>query len=126
MVVVVATSSSFDATNEQAAYMIVYDQAAVMLVTEPFFRTFSDKTIADTSSQSEVSNAISADSKAEVDEVCQKAAASGGKAPKPATDEGFMYSRSFLDPDGHHWDVVWMDPAVIAGQAVGAGAVGSR
>lgn len=25
-----------------------------------------------------------------------------------------MYSKSFDDPDGHHWDFVWMDPAAAA------------
>jgi uncharacterized protein len=24
---------------------------------------------------------------------------------------GFMYGRSFEDPDGHIWEVMWMDPA---------------
>jgi predicted lactoylglutathione lyase len=30
-----------------------------------------------------------------------------------ATDQGFMYSGSFYDLDGHHWEVLWMDPAAI-------------
>jgi hypothetical protein len=28
-------------------------------------------------------------------------------------DQGFMYGRSFQDPDGHIWEVFWMDPAAI-------------
>jgi predicted lactoylglutathione lyase len=32
-----------------------------------------------------------------------------------------MYSRSFLDPDGHLWETFWMDPA-MAGTDVGVGA----
>ena len=28
-------------------------------------------------------------------------------------DHGFMYARSFQDPDGHHWEVMWMDPAAV-------------
>jgi len=24
-----------------------------------------------------------------------------------------MYGWSFLDPDGHHWEVFWMDPAHV-------------
>lgn len=100
-------------TNEQAGYMVVNDQAAVMLVTEPFFRTFSDKTIADTSKQFEVSNAVSVGNREEVDEVVEKALATGATASKPASDEGFMYSRGFQDPDGHLWDVMWMDQNAI-------------
>ena len=100
-------------TNEQAAYMVVNDQAAVMLVTEPFFRTFTDKTIVD-GSQIEVSNAISADSRQEVDVLVEKALAAGARPSGDGSDQGFMYSRGFYDPDGHHWDVVWMDPSAIA------------
>ena len=27
-------------------------------------------------------------------------------------DHGFMYGWSFYDLDGHHWEVLWMDPKV--------------
>jgi predicted lactoylglutathione lyase len=103
-------------TNDQAAYMVVNDGAAVMLVTRPFFETFSStKQIADTSKAYEVSNAFSAGSRDEVDLIADKALASGAQPSKPPSDEGFMYSRSFLDLDGHLWDVHWMDPAAIGG-----------
>jgi predicted lactoylglutathione lyase len=100
-------------TNDQAAFMNVSDQAAVMLVTEPFFKSFSDKAIADTSTQMEVQNAVSAESREEVDDLVEKAIAAGARSAKPALDEGFMYSRGFQDPDGHLWDFVWMDPSAI-------------
>jgi predicted lactoylglutathione lyase len=102
-------------TNDEAAYMVVNDQAAVMLVTEPFFSTFSGKAIANTATTYEVSNAISLGSREEVDEIGEKALATGGTPSKPPSDEGFMYSRSFQDPDGHLWDVHWMDPSAIEG-----------
>ena len=101
-------------TNDQAGFMIVNDQAAVMLVTEPFFSTFSDvKAIADTATTYEVSNAISAESREKVDQLVDKALATGATVSKPPSDEGFMYSRSFQDPDGHLWDIHWMDPSAI-------------
>src|SRR5262245_16844373 len=102
-------------TSEQAAYMNVSDQAAVMLVTEPFFSQFSTKQIADTNATMEVQNAVSAASREEVDELVEKAIAAGAQSAKDGVDEGFMYSRGFQDPDGHLWDVVWMDPSAIAG-----------
>ena len=41
-----------------------------------------------------------------------KAATAGGNAdPAPKQDFGFMYGRSFEDPDGHIWEVMWMDVA---------------
>jgi predicted lactoylglutathione lyase len=103
-------------TNEQAAAMIVNDQAYVMLVTEPFFASFSDRSIADTGSTMEVQNAISVDRREDVDPLAEKARAAGSPAVLEGVDEGgYMYSRRFQDPDGHLWDFVWMDPAAIAG-----------
>jgi hypothetical protein len=55
----------------------------------------------------------SADNREAVDELVEKALATGASPSKLASDEGFMYSRGFLDPDGHLWDVVWMDPSAI-------------
>ena len=95
--------------------MIVSDQAWVMLVTEPFFESFSDKAIVDTARDMEVQNALSASSREEVDELVEKAIAAGARSAKPANDEGFMYSRGFQDPDGHLWDFVWMDPSATGG-----------
>src|SRR3546814_949170 len=55
---------------------------------------------------------ISADSREDVDRMIETAVPAGGKAdPGPKQDHGFMYSRSFEDPDGHIWEVVWMDVA---------------
>ncbi len=31
------------------------------------------------------------------------------------TDHGFKYGWSFYDVDGHHWEVLWMDPANVQG-----------
>jgi len=49
----------------------------------------------------------------EVDEMLRKALAAGGANAAETQDHGFMYQSSFCDPDGHHWEVFWMDPAVI-------------
>ena len=102
-------------TSDEAAFMVVNENAAVMLVTESFFDTFSDRSIADTSTHYEVSNAVSLSSKEEVDQVGKKALETGGSVSKPPSDDGFIYSRSFIDPDGHLWDVHWMDPSALEG-----------
>src|SRR3546814_13919261 len=60
--------------------------------------------------------AISCESKEEVNRLADTAGANGGIAdPNPVQDHGFMFSRSFADPDGHIWEVAWMDPAVASG-----------
>ena len=96
-------------TDETAACMVFSDTIHVMLLTHDKFRHFSPKPIASRDT-AEVMIAISADDRAEVDRVVDKAGSSGGKADACARqDYGWMYNRSFEDPDGHIWEVVWMD-----------------
>lgn len=95
-------------TNDDAACMIVSDDIFVMLLREEFFRTFTDKAICDTRTHVEVLTALSVDSREKVDALIDKAVAAGGRSTRPALDYGFMYSRSFEDPDGHTWELVHM------------------
>ena len=98
-------------TNDDAACMIVSEEAFVMLLREPFFKTFTKKELCDTKARTETLCALSCSSRAEVDEMVKTAVAEGGAHAMDPMDHGFMYGWSFYDPDGHHWEVVWMDPA---------------
>ena len=100
-------------SNEAAAMMVFSDTIHVMLLTKPFYATFPGTPIADAHATSQVLLALSADSPAEVDRIVEAAAGAGGKAdPGPKQDMGgMMYGRSFEDPDGHHWEPMWMDAA---------------
>ena len=98
-------------TDDKAACMIVSGEAMVMLLSEPFFKGFTKRDIADTDKATEAIFALSGDSRAEVDDLVGKALAAGGKPAMPPQDHGFMYGHSFYDVDGHHWEVFWMDPA---------------
>ena len=100
-------------TDDKAACMVISDEAFVMLLAEPFFKTFTKREPCDTSRSTEALMALSCASKAEVDEIVRKAIDAGGKHAMDPTDQGFMYGWSFYDPDGHHWEVLWMDPKVI-------------
>ena len=99
-------------SNEAAAMMVLSDTIHVMLLTKPFYSSFTSKPIADAHKSSQVLLAISWDSPAEVDKLVDAAAGNGGKAdPGPKQEMGgMMYGRSFEDPDGHHWEPMWMDP----------------
>lgn len=103
-------------TDANAACMIIGPQAFVMLLAEPFFKTFTHRTPADPQKTTEALIAISADSRAEVQKLVSTALANGGTAAMPPQDHGFMYGHSFYDPDGHHWEVLWMDPAHVQKQ----------
>ncbi|WP_437308679.1 VOC family protein [Sorangium sp. So ce388] len=97
-------------TGEQAACMLIGEHAYAMLLVEPFFKTFTKKAICDTATHVEGAFGLTCESRAEVDAMVEKALAGGGKEPDPPQDHGFMYGRSFEDLDGHHWEVLWMDP----------------
>jgi predicted lactoylglutathione lyase len=98
-------------TDENAACLVISDDIFAMLLVEPFFKTFTTKEVSDTSTSAEAIIALSADSRAAVDELADRALAAGGKPSMEPSDMGFMYARSFQDPDGHLWEVIWMDPA---------------
>ena len=100
-------------TDENATCMIISDDIYAMLLVEPFFQSFSKKAIADTKEVNEVLLALSVDSREEVDELADKAMAAGAGYHEEPQDQGFMYSRSFHDPDGHGWEILYMDPSHI-------------
>jgi predicted lactoylglutathione lyase len=96
-------------TDPRAACMIMNDDAFVMLLTVDHFRTFTMREMVDTTKYTECMTAFSCPSRAAVDEVAHAALANGGTSAMPPIDMGAMYSRSFYDLDGHHWEPVWMD-----------------
>jgi uncharacterized protein len=106
---------AFDArfTDENAACVVVSEEAYVMLLVERFFQGFTKKPIADARERVEALLCISAESRAEVDDLVTRAVAAGGSHAMDPQDHGFMYGWSFYDPDGHHWEVMWMDPKAV-------------
>ena len=102
-------------TDDTAACMVVEEGSIhVMLLTHEKWATFTSKAIPDARTTAQVLLCVSADSREDVDGQVDKAVKAGGKAdPTPTQDFGFMYGRSFEDPDGHIWEVMWMDPTAI-------------
>lgn len=99
-----------DFTNEKAGCMRISDEIMVMLLTHDFWKTFTNKTIPDAKESAQVLLAISRESREAVDAIVDKARAAGGRADcNPKQDYGWMYGRSFEDPDGHIWEPNWMD-----------------
>jgi uncharacterized protein len=101
-------------TNDQAAAMAWSDEIVVMLLRHDFWKTFTSKTIPNAHESAQVLLALSHDSQDSVDDIVAKAVAAGGKAdPTPKQDLGFMYGRSFEDPDGHIWEHAYMNMAAV-------------
>ncbi len=102
-------------SDETATCIVLSETIHAMLLTHDKYRQFTSKPIADAHATSEVLICVSADSKDGVDAMVDQAVSAGGKAdPGPKQDFGFMYGRSFEDPDGHHWEVMWMDMEAAA------------
>lgn len=104
-------------SDENATSIIVSDDILVMLLQEDFFKNFTNKPIANAKESTEVLISISAESREEVDEMVGLAIAAGGASPVPTQDHGWMYGRSFEDPDGHIWEVSYLDMSAIPEKA---------
>ncbi|MEV6562328.1 VOC family protein [Nocardia sp. NPDC051756] len=101
-------------TDDNAACIVIDDNICVMLLTTQFFTTFCRRKVADTGEKVGATYGLALTSAAEVDALATAALAAGGteeiNADKRAQEEQVgMYSRSFLDPDGHQWEPFWMD-----------------
>lgn len=106
--------------NEQfsdatAACVVVSETIYFMILNHERFQGFATKPLADPATSTAVLIALSEDSRAGVDAITEAALAAGGAEPKPAQDMGFMYSRTFHDPDGNVFEPMWMDPAAVNG-----------
>lgn len=101
-------------SDETAACMVFSDSIFVMLLTHAKWGFFTKKPISDSHKASEVMLALSGDSRDTVNAMADAAGTAGGVADvNPPQDHGFMFGRSFEDPDGHVWEVIWMDPSAL-------------
>lgn len=102
-------------TDETGACMVLSDEIHVMLLTHEKFSEFTDKKIIDAKSGIGVINCVSFDSLEEANSMADAALKSGGSQLGEPKDYGFMQQRSFGDPDGNHWEVVYMDESKFPG-----------
>ena len=100
-------------SDEAGACMVWSDAIHVMILTHAKWHSFTSRPIC-AAGASEVSLALTVESREEVDRLVEAGAAAGGSADaNPPEDHGFMYQRTIADPDGHIWEPFWMDPAAI-------------
>jgi predicted lactoylglutathione lyase len=106
-------------TDETAACLVISDTIYAMLLTEEKYKSFlpQGKQMADATKTSQVIVALSAESKDKVDELVNAAFKAGATEARPDDDYGFMFLRSFTDPDGHIWEVFWMNPEFLQQQS---------
>ncbi|MET7386796.1 VOC family protein [Streptomyces sp. NPDC005385] len=102
-------------STDDCACVVISDTIIAMMLSKQRYADFTKKQIVDATKGSEVLLCLSAESREKVDELVDRAIAVGGSSTGETQDQGFMYGRSFDDPDGHSWEVVWMDPAAVQG-----------
>lgn len=100
-------------TDETAACMVISEDIYSMLLTHEKFKQFTKKEIADATRTTEVLTALALGSRAEVDQMVDTALKSGATKAREPMDHGFMYERAFNDPDGHIWEIFYMDMAAV-------------
>jgi uncharacterized protein len=103
-------------TGERTTNVVLSDEVVVMLLERPLFAEFVTGPVADPAAGTGALFAVSVDSRDAVDALADKALLAGASPWKPAQDHGFMYGRSFADPDGHVWEAMWMDVAEAAAE----------
>jgi predicted lactoylglutathione lyase len=103
-------------TDENAACIVVEeDHSCIMILTRPFFQSFTDQPLGDPSAAVSALTSVNLDSREEVDAAAAGGLAAGGTEARPAADYGFMYQRQLTDPDGNILEIGHMDPAFAAG-----------
>jgi uncharacterized protein len=108
-------------SDKNASSMVWSDAITFQLLSRDYYSTFTSKPIADAHKTSAMLIALSRDSREEVDAIIKAAASAGGKADiREPQDLGFMYLRTFEDPDGNTFEPVWMNPEAMAGEQSGA------
>lgn len=97
-------------SGETAACMVVGGQTRIMLGSHETFAQFSHRPMANPATHALSLFSFSVDRREEVDATAAAALAAGGVEADGPEDHGFMYTRSFFDPDGHGWQVMWVNP----------------
>ena len=106
-------TKNFQFSDDTCSAIVISDTIVVMLLTEKRFSDFVVGDVHNEKGSTEVINCLSAASRAEVDELHRKALAHGGALWKDLMEEGPMYGHSFTDPDGHVWEVLYMDMSTV-------------
>ena len=100
-------------SDDKTTCVVISETIYVMLLETDRFKEFLAGPMNDPATGTGALLAISCDNRAAVDAMYETAIDNGGSAWRDPQDYGFMYSRSFRDPDGHVWEPMWMDEAQV-------------
>ncbi len=106
-----AIGYSFDERfcDKSSACLVISDTIYAMLLTEDKMKEVMPQDVVDAVKSSKAVNAVAVESKEKVNEIAEKAKKAGSPVVRDPEDYGFMFHRSFNDPDGHFWNFIWME-----------------
>jgi predicted lactoylglutathione lyase len=97
-------------SGDTALTLMLGENQFAMLMQRDSFDSLHPVETADASKTKECVVCLGVDSRDEVDALVDRAVTAGG-TPGDTEDHAFMYGRSYNDPDGHSWQIFWIDPA---------------
>lgn len=97
--------------NEGSASFLYGDPPIViMLFEQSAFEGFARAEASNTAAGTEVLFSLGAESRAEIDHIAGLIEPAGGSLFSPPEEiGGWMYGCGFADPDGHRWNLLYMD-----------------
>ncbi|WP_066254397.1 VOC family protein [Neobacillus drentensis] len=103
-------NEQYASQDGSSCFILGDNKVVLMLFPESTFRSFTGNAVADSRQSTEVLFSLGANSRDEVDELAMKAERAGGSVySRPGEQGGWMYGCGFADPDGHRWNVLYMD-----------------
>lgn len=105
------TSLGFESTRDSPGMIgFVIGKVPVMMVEEAQLQQYTQHKISDTSKGSEFLISVSAPNRSYVDDITVKIKNAGGNVySEPQEIQGWMYGMAMVDPDGHRWNIIYMD-----------------
>ena len=103
-------NEQFEQSDEAVSFLVGVQKIVMMLFPVRTFGHFIQEGAEYITSGNEVLFNLSASSREEVDEMANRVKEAGGEVYAPPSEEqGWMYGMAFSDPDGHKWNVLYMD-----------------
>ncbi len=96
-------------SDDTGKCMVWSENIFVMILTHEKFSSFATKPIADTKTKLAGLFSLSTESIDEVNDIVTNGLKAGGTEPNEMRDYSFMQQRTIEDPDGHTWEVFYMD-----------------
>ncbi len=98
-----------NSSDESEAAVVVDDNIVLTLLSRDRFADLVTGEVADPGQGPTVLPCLTVERRSEVDDLVARASAAGGGPWLPTREDGAAHTGSFTDPDGHVWQVVWMD-----------------